>query len=78
MAVFDWLEQGIVARPDIDYLNSTGALYPIGPRRESLLPDYETLADRALIFFHEDREHFPRLRAGQLRRLVRRKWLVLG
>ena len=21
-AVFDWLEQGIVARPDIDYLNS--------------------------------------------------------
>ena len=58
MAVFDWLEQGIVARPDIDYLNSTGALYPIGPRRASLLPDYETLADKALNSFHEDREHF--------------------
>ncbi|MDE2950221.1 MAG: hypothetical protein OXT68_05575 [Chloroflexota bacterium] len=57
-AVFDWLEQGVLARPDIDYLNSTGALYPLGARRDSTLPDYEKLADSALASFHDDREHF--------------------
>ncbi len=57
-AAFDWLEQGVVARPDIDYLNSTGAFYPLGARRDSILPDYEQLADGALESFHADREHF--------------------
>lgn len=57
-AAFDWLEQGVLARPDIDYLNSTGALYPLGARRDSILPDYEQLADSALASFHDDREHF--------------------
>ena len=57
-AAFDWLEGGIVARPDIDYLNATGALNPIGTREDSLLPNYEELADLALRSFHEDREHF--------------------
>ncbi len=57
-AAFDWLEQGVVARPDIGYLNSTGALYRLGARRDSILPDYEKLADSALESFHDDREHF--------------------
>ena len=57
-AGFDWLERGVVARPDIDYLNSTGALYPLGARKDSILPDYEALADSALESFHDDREHF--------------------
>ena len=57
-AAFDWLEQGVLARPEIDYLNSTGALYPLGARRDSILPDYERLADSALGSFHDDREHF--------------------
>ncbi len=57
-AVFDWLESPALARPDIDYLNATGALNPIGPRRASLLPDYEALTDRAIDSYHQDREHF--------------------
>ncbi|MCY4071125.1 MAG: hypothetical protein OXG60_07490 [Chloroflexi bacterium] len=57
-AAFDWLEQGVLARPDIDYLNSTGALHRLGARRDSILPDYEKLADSALKSFHDDREHF--------------------
>ena len=57
-AAFDWLEGGVVARPDIDYLNATGALNPIGTREDSLLPNYEELADLALKSFHEDRQHF--------------------
>ena len=57
-AVFDWLEQGVLARPDINYLNNTGALYPLGARRDSILPDYEDLADSSLDSFHDDREHF--------------------
>lgn len=57
-ARFDWLEQGLLARPDIDYLNGTGALYPLGARRASLLPNYEQLADSALESFHDDRERF--------------------
>lgn len=57
-AVFDWLEQGIIARPDIDYVNQIGVLNPIASRHDSILPDYEMLADRALASFHEDREHF--------------------
>jgi hypothetical protein len=57
-AVFDWLEQGIIARPDIDYVNRIGVLNPIASRQDSILPDYETLTDQALASFHEDREHF--------------------
>ncbi|MCY4020423.1 MAG: hypothetical protein OXG39_13525 [Chloroflexi bacterium] len=57
-AAFAWLEQGVLARPDIDYLNSTGALYPIGARRTSILPKYEQLADSSLTSFRDDREHF--------------------
>ncbi len=57
-AAFDWLEQGVLARTDIDYLNRAGALYPLGARRDSILPDYEKLADSALESFHADREHF--------------------
>ena len=50
-AVFDWLEHPVLVRPDIDYLNSTGALNPIGPRRDSPLPDYDALTDRAIDSF---------------------------
>ncbi len=57
-AVFDWLENPVLVRPDIDYLNSTGALNPIGARRDSPLPDYEALTDRAIESFHQDRERF--------------------
>lgn len=56
-AVFDWLENPVLVRPDIDYLNSTGALNPIGPRRDSPLPDYDALTDRAIDSFIGDREH---------------------
>ena len=57
-AAFDWLEQGVLARPDIYYLNRAGALNPIGARRDSILPDYEALTDLALRSFHDDRDHF--------------------
>ena len=53
---FDWLEAPPLARPPIDYLNSTGALPPIGARQGSLLPSYEELTDRALQSFVDDRE----------------------
>ncbi len=57
-AVFDWLENPALARPHIDYLNSTGALNPIGARAGSPLPDYDALTDRAIDSFYKDREHF--------------------
>ena len=57
-ALMDWLEQPPFARPHIDYLNSTGALNPIGKRAGSPLPNYEALTDRAITSFQQDREHF--------------------
>ena len=57
-AVFDWLEKPVLVRPDIDYLNSTGALNHIGTQRDSPLPEYEALTDRAIDSFHQDREYF--------------------
>lgn len=56
--VFDWLEGGVLVRPDIDYLNATGALNAIGPRKGSPLPRYEELADIAMQSFFDDREHY--------------------
>lgn len=56
--VFDWLENPVLVRPDIDYLNSTGALNPIGARRGSALPKYEELADIAIRSFYDDQEHY--------------------
>ncbi|MYD09241.1 MAG: hypothetical protein F4X02_04275 [Chloroflexi bacterium] len=56
--VFDWLENPILVRPDIDYLNSTGALNAIGPRAGSPLPRYEELADIAMQSFFDDQEHY--------------------
>jgi hypothetical protein len=55
-AVFHWLEQPVLARPDVDYLNTTGALNPIAPKAGSRLPAYETLVDEALASFYADRE----------------------
>ena len=55
---FDWLEGGVLVRPDIDYLNATGALSPIGTRKDSILPRYEELADIAMQSFFDDREHY--------------------
>lgn len=57
-AVFDWLENPVLVRPDIDYVNSTGALNPIGARRDSALPNYEELADLAIRSFYDDQEHY--------------------
>ncbi|MDE2638709.1 MAG: hypothetical protein OXI30_20265 [Chloroflexota bacterium] len=57
-AVFDWLEHPLMVRPDIDYVNSTGALNPIGARRDSALPNYEELADLAIRSFYDDQEHY--------------------
>ena len=57
-AVFDWLENPVLVRPDIDYVNSTGALNPIGARRDSTLPNYEELADLAIRSFYDDQEHY--------------------
>lgn len=54
--VCDWLEAPPLARPPIDYLNSARALPPIGARRDSPLPSYEALTDRALQSFVDDRE----------------------
>lgn len=56
--VFDWLENPVLIRPDIDYLNATGALNAIGPRAGSPLPRYEELADIAMQSFFDDREHY--------------------
>jgi len=53
---FDWLEAPPLAVPTIDYLNSTRALSPIGARHDSPLPSYESLTDRALQSFVDDRE----------------------
>lgn len=54
---FAWLEAPPLARPTIDYLNSTRALPPIGARHDSPLPDYDKLTDKALQSFHDDREN---------------------
>ena len=56
--VYDWLENPVLVRPDIDYLNATGALNPIGPRKGSPLPRYEELADIAMQSFFDDQEHY--------------------
>ncbi len=56
--VFAWLENPPLARPDINYLNASGALNPIGPRRDSPLPSYEALTDRGIRSFNEDRQRF--------------------
>ena len=56
--IFQWLEQGIIARPDIDYVNQIGVLNPIASRQDSILPNYEALTDQALNSFYDDREHF--------------------
>ena len=56
--VFDWLENPLLVRPDIDYLNATGALNAIGPRQGSPLPRYEELADIAMQSFFDDQEHY--------------------
>ena len=55
-SVFEWLEQPVIVRPDIDYLNVTDALNPIAPKANSQLPDYEALVNDALTSFHADRE----------------------
>ncbi len=57
-AVFDWLENPVLVRPDIDYVNRTGALNPIGARRDSALPKYEALADLAIRSFFDDQAHY--------------------
>jgi len=57
-AAFDWLEGGILVRPDIDYLNASGALNAIGARKDSVLPRYEELADIAMRSFFDDQEHY--------------------
>ena len=57
-AAFAWLEEPALARPDIDYVNASGALNPIGPRRGSPLPDYDRLTDLGIQSFHEDRQRF--------------------
>lgn len=54
--VLDWLEAPPLARPTTDYLNSTRALPPIGARHDSPSPSYESLTDRALQSFVDDRE----------------------
>ena len=56
--VFDWLENPVLVRPEIEYLNSTGALNAIGPRAGSPLPRYEELADIAMRSFFDDQEHY--------------------
>lgn len=56
--VFDWLEQDIIARPNIEYVNQIGVLNPIASRQDSILPNYENLTDQAIASFQEDREHF--------------------
>ena len=55
-SVFEWLEQPVIVRPDIDYINQTDALNPVAPKANSPLPDYESLVDTALESFHADRE----------------------
>ena len=57
-AVFDWLENPVLVRPDIDYVNRTGAMNPIGARRDSALPKYEALADLAIRSFFDDQAHY--------------------
>jgi hypothetical protein len=43
-----WLETPPLVRPDLDYLNATGALLPLTAKAGSPLPHYETLIDGAL------------------------------
>ena len=57
-AAFDWLEGGILVRPDIDTLNASGALNAIGARKDSPLPRYEELADIAMRSFFDDQAHY--------------------
>ncbi len=54
--VFAWLEKPPLARPSVDYVNRCDVLPAIGARRDSRLPDYETLTDSALGSFQVDRE----------------------
>ena len=43
-----WLESPPVVRPDLDYLNATGALLPIAPKENSPSPRYEAAMDVGL------------------------------
>jgi hypothetical protein len=53
-AAFAWLEQPVVARPEINYLDQTQALGRLAPKRRSSSPRYERLADWAIDSFIED------------------------
>ncbi len=57
-AAFAWLEAPPLVRPDIDAVKGSGALNPIGARRDSPLPKYEALTDRGIESFLADRERF--------------------
>ena len=46
-AWFTWLEQPPRARPELNYLNRTGALLAIGAKQDSVDPAYEEALDRA-------------------------------
>jgi hypothetical protein len=52
---YQWLQTPLLARPAIDYVNSTRALNPIAPKAGSRLPRYEQLAGQAIQSFHDDR-----------------------
>ena len=43
-----WLERPPVVRPELDYLNGTGALLNIASKHDSLYPEYEKMMDRAV------------------------------
>ena len=43
----EWLERPVAVRPEVGYLNSTDALLPVAPKKESPYPRYEAMADTA-------------------------------
>ena len=55
-AALAWLEAPVVARPDVEYTNRTGALPPLSPKATSARPGYERMTEEALRLLHENRD----------------------
>ena len=54
--IFAWFEQPPVVRPNLDYVNSTAALYHIPSKTETSFKDYEAMIDAACDEWFRDRE----------------------
>ena len=57
-SLFDWFEQPPLVRPDLEWLNETGAWSPLAPKSGSPLAKYEQMVDDVYDEWMKDREYW--------------------